>query len=72
MSGQIVHDKKRGVSVAQATSGQQHVKQKQINAGATITSTHRGNDAWSSGEDSHDGGDEEELHFIVELLFCVV
>ncbi len=40
--------------------------------GATITSTHRGNDAWSSGEDSHDGGDEEELHFIVELLFCVV
>ena len=33
----------------------------QSNSSAT-TSTYGGQGAWSSGENSHDGGDEEELH----------
>jgi len=35
------------------------------------TTTYRGNGAWSGGEDSHGGGDEEELHFIIIKISCV-
>ena len=62
-----VDDKRRGVSVAGCRGANEgghnmSITNKCRTTCQTYNSAYRGNGAWSCGEeDSHDGGDEEEL-----------